>query len=250
MTLNAAEKTILVILTVVLLVSLTAASLAVAKWAFSRSQRVDAGRYITATESAEVSAQPDTALVTFGVVTNNKDARKAASVNAVKTSAVISAVRKAGIRKSDIKTVECSLEPSMDWDKSPPVLVGYTASNSVRVRIRSIRRVADLIDTATTAGANNVRGVRFDIEDKDRLRRKCLAMAMRKAHSKARSVAETLDTELGPVISASEIVDTSSEYGGSPRMFSSILPSASVPTPIEPGEAKVSAQVKVVYSIR
>lgn len=249
MTLTNTQKVVLFILTAALFASLTVAAWAVAKWGFARSSSTDAVRTITVADSAETKTAPDTAFVTFGVVVKNKVARAAARINATRTSTVVAALRKAGVPKTDIKTVDYSVEPESDWNKTPPKIVGYTASNSVRVRTKSLEKIGDMIDVAVSAGANSVQGVSFDVEDKKALRGKALALAVKKAQGKAEAIAEALGAKLGPAVSASESVNM---YAGESRNYvgRASAMKAKVATPIEPGETTVSAQVKVVYSLR
>lgn len=248
MSLTNTQKALLSVLVVVLAISLIAAAWGVAKWGFARSSKPDAARGITVSDTAEVKVQPDTAFITFGVVVKDKVAKNAARVNAEKSSAVVAAIAKAGIPKSDIKTVDYSLEPQMSWDKNPPTITGYSASNTVNVRTKDMGKIGDLIDAAIAAGANNVQGVRFDVEDKRKLRQKALALAVKKAEGKAQAIAEALGGKLGPAISASESIDEYAHYSRNYSVMADMAPMRS-PTPISPGETSVSAQVKVVYSI-
>lgn len=248
MALSTTQKAVFLVLTAVLLLSLTVAAWAVAKWGFARSGAANAPRSITVTDSAEVKVRPDTAFITLGVISKAKTAKEAAAANAGKTSAVIAAIEKAGIPKSDIRTVDYSLDPSMDWRTSPPRVVGYSASNSVRVRTRDMAKIGDLIDAAIAAGVNNVQGIKFDVEDKKALRCKALELAVGKAEGKAQAIAKALGSSLGPATSASESVDM---YMPESRNYvakaAAAMPSE---TPISIGESTVSAQVKVVYSVR
>jgi uncharacterized protein len=249
MSLTSFQKTVLFVLMALFLASLTIAGLAVAKLAFARAARPDSAGGITVADRAEVKVAPDTAFVTFSVITKDKVARSAASVNANKTTAVIAAVTRAGIAESDIKTVDYSLEPVTEYIKGREVPMGYRASNSLRVRTKDIPKLGEMIDSAIAAGANNVQGVSFDVEDKKKLRQQALTLAVKKAEDKARAIAEAMGAKLGPAISANESVDM---YVPETRnaVFRAASDGGGSPTPIAAGEATVSAQVKVVYSVR
>lgn len=247
MALSSTQKNVLSILVAVFVVSMSIAAMAVAKWGFSRSRGDASGRGITVVDSAQVKVRPDTAFITFGVVNKDKSAKIAARTNAQKTSAVIEAIKHVGISKFDIKTVDYMLEPSMNWEKNPPIINGYEASNLVRVRTKDIGKIADLIDAAIDAGANNVQGVSFDIEDKRKLRQRALTIAVKKAQGKAQAIADALGSKLGQATSASESVDV---YMPESRNMVVAQRAKQSSTPIEPGETTVSAQVKVVYSLQ
>ena len=46
-------------------------------------------------------------------------------------------------------------------------MVGYRASSSLNVTVRDITKVGDILDQATTAGANNISGVNFTVDNSD-----------------------------------------------------------------------------------
>jgi hypothetical protein len=182
--------------------------------------------------------------VTLGVNTQSDDAAKAAKDNAGITNAVIAAVMKAGIAKSDIETTNYSVNPIMDYKKSPPVTVGYGVSNQIRLTIRDLARVGSIIDIGVKAGANNVQGVDFSIENDTELRGRALVKAIVQAQSKAQVMASAAGVKLGRLISMSEA------GGYTPRpMLASYAKSEAAPTPIIPGELTVSASVTMVYAI-
>ncbi|MEN6357147.1 MAG: SIMPL domain-containing protein [Armatimonadota bacterium] len=199
---------------------------------------------IMVTGSGEVKAQPDIAYVTLGVNTQSDDAAKAAKDNAGITNSVIAAVMKAGIAKSDIETTNYSVNPIMDYKKSPPVTVGYGVSNQIRLTIRNLARVGSIIDIGVKAGANNVQGVDFSIENDTTLRGQALVKAIAQAKSKAQAMADAAGVKLGRLVSMSEA------GGYAPRpMLAGLTKSEAAPTPIIPGELTVSASVTMVYAI-
>ena len=194
--------------------------------------------------SGEVKAQPDIAYVTLGINTQADDAVKAARDNAEITNAVIAAVMNAGIAKSDIETTGYSVSPVMDYKKSPPSTVGYGVSNRIRLTIRDLTRVGSFIDIGVRAGANNVQGVDFSIENDTALREQALVKAIAQARTKAQAMADAAGVKLGRLISMSEA------GGYTPRpMLAGMVKSEAVQTPVIPGELTVSASVSMVYAI-
>ncbi len=206
------------------------------------AQEVQTG--VIATGTAEIMARPDTAFVNFGVITEARDAATAARENATKTTAVIDAIVQFGINRDNIQTSGYSVSPIMDYKQSPPITVGYRVSNQVQVKVQNLDRMGALIDTAIGAGANNVQGVRFTLEDDDSVRREALVQAIRNAQDKARVMADTLGVRLGAVKSVTE----SSGFTPPPIVFGAARAEAAE-TPIIPGEVTVNANVTIVYAI-
>lgn len=201
---------------------------------------------ITVNGSATVKSRPDVAYVSFGVTTQDKDAAKAAKDNAAITNRVIEAIVKSGVPKSDIETINYSVSPMYNYPQnSAPVLTGYTVSNIVRAKLRDIAKVGALIDTGIKAGANNVQGVTFTIDNDAELRSRALAQAIQNANIKARAIAEAADVKLGRVYSVTE----SGGYTPRPMMEYGAAKAAEAPTPILPGDIEVTANVTVMYTI-
>lgn len=202
---------------------------------------------ITVTGTAEVSGNPDIAYVTFGVVTEDANAAQAAQENAAKSNAVINAIIKSGIPKSDIQTIQYTIYPQTRYPgpnetSKTPVTI-YQVSNLIKVKMHDLSKIGTLIDAAVSAGANNIQNVTFTVENQDPLRRQALAQAVKNAKTKAVVIADALGVKLGKVISASE------STGFTPRPFEMGFKSAEAATPIIPGQVEVNANVTLVYGI-
>ena len=104
-----------------------------------------------------------------------------------------------------------------------------------------------MIDAAVAAGANRVGGLQFSFAKQDELLRSALEKAGADAHAQAESVARGLGVRLKGVVSATT---AGRPVPVQPRMEAMALGEArAAPTPIEPGEATVSATLQVTYAI-
>lgn len=202
---------------------------------------------ITVSETATIDAKPDLAVVGFGVTTQDKDPNAAARANANVTTAVIKAITDFGIPKKDVVTIRYQVNPMMDYSKpGNPVITGYQVANVVNVKARDLSKVGGLIDVGVKAGANNVQGVTFTVEDPSPIRSKALVEAIGKARAKAQLIADKLDVKLGRVAYASESVSFIPRPMDGP-MYARAAEMA--PTPIIPGDVEVSATINVTYAI-
>ena len=244
-----AQKTIILIVAVVGVLSLALAAWGVAAWGFARAKASDKPGNIAVSGSAEVTAVPDVACVSLGVVTRDPKAEVAAKSNADRTARVIEAVRKHGVEQRDIKTSHYSLQREVDYDSSPPKFLGYKASSQIRVETKDIAGVGKLIDAAVAAGANSVNGVSFDVENKSALRDKALSLASKRAREKANAMATALGVRLGRPVWASDSVST---YYNRNVVFdvSPMSPEPRASTPIAPGETTISADVTLKYAMK
>lgn len=202
---------------------------------------------INVTGQARVNASPDIARVNLGVVTENADAKAAQKENAESMDKVIAAIKAAGVKDEDIKTVGYSIMPKYDYRKETGVsnIVGYTVSNSVNVTVRDISKTGAIIDAATDSGVNASSSISFELSNYEQYYNEALKNAVLAAKKKAGTVADALGVKLkGPV--------TVSESGGySPLRnyiaYDMAVQAESAATPIQAGSLEITATVSIVY---
>jgi len=116
----------------------------------------------------------------------------------------------------------------------------------VTVHSGALELVGTLIDSAIAAGANRVNSLSFSVKDDSKARAEAIAMATRDARAQADALAAALDVKLGKVLKATTV----SEQRPVPiRMGRAMAMSASVETPVEPGEVTVPATVSLIFEI-
>jgi uncharacterized protein len=198
---------------------------------------------ISTSATGEARYVPDRATISMGVQTRAATAARASAENAVKQRAVIDAIRAQGVAPEQISTVNYSLNADEQFnpqagDKAPKV-VGYIATNTVRVEVRKVEQVGALIDAAIAKGANDVSSLDFHSSMPDSLRRLALSDAYRKAFADAAVLARAAGGQLG------ELIELSTNSSASPpqpyRMESMAAKGAN--TPIETGELSVVAGI-------
>jgi hypothetical protein len=132
--------------------------------------------------SGRVQSAPDQAAITLGVVTRAETAGEAQQENAAKATAIRSALTALGIEERDIKTEDYSFRPEYSRERNERnTIVGYTASNTIRVRVRDVALVGDVVDAVLANGANTIHSLDFSIRDTDALRKKALESAVKDA---------------------------------------------------------------------
>jgi len=204
--------------------------------------------------NGEVRAEPDRATVRLGVTAQAEGADAAQrQVNRV-AAGILEAVRGLGIDDKAVQTSQLSLYPvyserqhrlPQSDEPSDPEIVGYRASNVVSVRLDDLPKIGPAIDGAVGAGANEVQGVDFQLEDDLGARRQALKRAVGEARAKAEAMAEALGLRLGGVIEIREGGAVVQPMKVSAMAFRAADSSASV----SPGEVAVSASVDVVYEL-
>ncbi|MTH64659.1 SIMPL domain-containing protein [Paracoccus shanxieyensis] len=201
---------------------------------------------LTVTGQGMSSAQPDLAQITVGVSTEATTAAEAMSQNATRQSAVIEALKAEGIEARDIQTSGLNLSPKMQYpDGQAPQLVGYTAQNTVNIRVRDLAGLGTVLDKLVATGANEINGISFSREDMNEAQDQARAEAVKDARRRAELMAEAAGMRLGELRSLS---DSPVVEGPRPMMAMRAEAKADA-TPIEAGELSVSAQVTAIYDM-
>ena len=206
-----------------------------------------AANTVTASGAGTKQAVPDTAEMSFGVTTMSANAKSALDEAAKSAEQIAAALKKQGIADEDIQTQDISLYPQTVDQGGKQVITGYQASLSVRVKVRDMAKLGEVISAANAAGANNVSGPTFTIDDPAPARAKAIDEAVADARKSAEAMAKAAGKSVGEVLSMS-----SSDVGLVPGpMFStSDMAGAAKDVPIEPGQLDISASVVVVFELK
>jgi uncharacterized protein len=208
---------------------------------------------IAVTGTGSVYAVPDIAKFGAGVVTEANVSSDAMAKNSQLMDAVVKAVKSAGIPDKDIKTSRITMEPVYSQPKDPSekqVILGYRASNSIIVIVRDLSKAGAVIDAATDAGANKLRGVTFELSDEKAadVNRQALIKAVNDGAEKAKTIATAAKVGNLTLKSVSE----SGGYHAEPAYWGGAAHrgemKAAVATPVSEGEQRVQAIASMVYS--
>lgn len=205
---------------------------------------------------------PDEASLTAGTQAKAPTATAAVAANKLKTEKLLAAIRAAGIRERDVQTQGIRLSQDYRWDSAPngrgrQTLIGYIASNSVRLKTRDIAGLTTLLDALTSAGADSVNGPSFQISDPAPLRREARVRAMARGLSEAGEYAQNngftrvrlLSVQEGASYRGSDIVVTGSRISNA----SAPPPPPAPPPPngeggiVAPGQIETGVSLNLLY---
>ena len=200
---------------------------------------------IAVTGSATVQAEPDMVTLSLGVEETKSDVAAAQALVNEKLSAVIEALKNAGIDEKDIQTGYYSIYNNYDYDD--PESIQYVASCSLNVIVRDLSKAGEMIDVAVAAGANQVGGVTFGVADLTALQDKALEMAVADGIRRAGVMAKAAGVTL-PALPES-VEENSSYYdGGSARAYT-MDAAAGASTSLMGGMVSVTSSVTVTYDV-
>jgi len=200
-----------------------------------------------------VSVEPDTASVVIGVDVLEDDLAETQTAATEQATAIIEAVRAAGVADEDVQTANYSVNILRDFDDqgNPGPITGYQVSNQINVTIRDLDALGTILDDAVAAGANNIYGVSLYVEDTVAAASQARTQAMADAQRKA----EELASAAGLTITRVAAINESFAPPPQPLPLGGVADVAlarqeAAPVPIETGTTEIVVQVQVTYEAR
>lgn len=235
-------------LSLILIATLTACDSHVASQLLSSSP---SGRTIHVTGSGSVTGEPDIANLNIGVSVVRPNVADAREEAAMAMTGLIDSLKANNIDEKDINTQNFSIYPQYDYTEEGRKLRGYSVNNTVRVKVRDLTTLSDVIDDAAEAGGDSivVNSIQFMIDDTTPLQSQARTLAVKNAETKAQTLADASGVLLGKPVTITE-----STYFESPPIpyaaeDAAFADEARTSTPISPGELTVTVNVTVIYEI-
>jgi uncharacterized protein len=215
------------------------------------SPAAEAGRVITVVGQGLARVAPDIAQVSVGVDTVAETVSDAVKESNSKMDAILAALKALGIAEKDIQTQNFSI--SVEQGGGQPTPEGsaatarpkYRVTNMVTATIRELTKVGNVLDAVVEAGANNIWGVSFSVEDTKAALAEARGKAVVDAQARAQELAGLAGVQVGSIVSMSEVVGNNSYPVAVERAFAMGADSSSVSV----GEVEVTYQVQVVFSL-
>ena len=198
-----------------------------------------------------VKVQPDTAILTVSVVTQNRTAIEAQQDNATKTDAVVRALKAAAGAGAEVKTSGYNVQPQRVYkENQPPTISGYEVRNSVTVTTSDLNKLGAIIDAAAQAGSNEIAGIAFTLRQDRPARDRALSEATQEALGKARMIASALG---GRVVRIVEVQEEGFQQRPPIPIYQAetfgAAAQAKVATPIEVGSLEITSRVQVIAEV-
>lgn len=209
------------------------------------------GRHVTVSGEGMVRGRPDLAIATLGVTAYDTNAAQAMAASREQMAAVLASLRDSGVEDADVLTTDFSIhrervQPQRRrGDEPDDAEQRFVVRNLVRVTIRDLTRAGAILDAVIEAGANEVRGIQFTIEDDADFADRARALASQDARHKAEQLAQLHDARLGRVLRISE--------SGIRPMRADMMMARSAEaasSTVSAGEMTLGAHVQVVYELK
>lgn len=204
---------------------------------------------ISVSGEGKVTAAPDVAQVSIGLTTDKATVAEAQKENSTKMNEIVAALKTLGIADKDMQTSDYNIYPKYEWRQSgTSVLVGYTVTQNLAVKIRDTKKISNVLQVAGEKGANQIGSLSFIIDQPDALKDDARAKAIDNAQLKAKALAKQLGVRLGRIVSFNESSQVPSVYKLDYATGMGGGGAAPAPT-IQSGENVIDVQVNLVYEI-
>ena len=203
---------------------------------------------ISVSGTGRVLVKPDVADISLGVHVERGKAKESEIAAAELMGKIVDALKAAGVADADIQTANLSLQPTYDYSSSKQFITGYATDNVVSITVRDLSKVGETVDAAVDAGATQVNGISFRVDDQAKVEAQAREAAMKDAKSKADALASAAGVNITGVASISEVsspIPTPYPYAvsaGAPAQDRAV-------TPVEPGKVTLDVTVTVTYLI-
>ncbi len=222
---------------------------------------------ITLSGHGEVQAVPDIANVYFTILKEAKTVKEAQEAVALVEKVSLDFLKNNNVAEKDIKTDNVSVYPKYEYKYDtkimmpcsefdcPPrpgknVITGYTASESITVKVRKIDDVGKIMQGLGGLGVSNLNGPNFAIDNEDGLKAEARKKAIDDAKVKAKVLAKDLGIRLGRIANFSENNYGGPIFYGKATMMSADGAAEAAPAEIPKGENTISSDVTISYEIR
>ncbi|HJX59525.1 MAG TPA: SIMPL domain-containing protein [Patescibacteria group bacterium] len=210
----------------------------------------DRGTPLMVEGTGKVSVVPDIAKISVGIEESGTTLAAVQKSANEKSKSLTEMLKKSGVEEKDIKTTNYSVFPEYDYQSRTPRITGYRVSISYEVKIRDFDKVNEILVSVTSAGANIVGSVSFEVNDETRNKKlgEAREEAVKEARDNAESLAKSAGVTLGKILNISEsrgipvpVSLRESGIGGTEPITA---------PDITPGETEISVTVSVSWEIR
>ena len=172
----------------------------------SNTAEIDRPGQMTVNGQATLEVSPDCADLTITISADNIKPGLAAKQLEAKRLILISMLQKIGVETADIKLSNLQLDPMYEPNREGWAQLKvrtYRAQITVTATTKDFSKIADIMDTAASAGASSISN-QFRRSDLPALKKKVRDMALAAAKEKAKQTADALGIKLGRISSVAE----------------------------------------------
>lgn len=196
-----------------------------------------------------VEIEPDISTISAGVTSEAATAVEALRTNSAEMRRVVDRLKSLGIAAKDVQTSGINLSLRYDYDRTDQrqVFRGYQVSNRVSVKLRKIEATGEVLDALVAAGATDIGGPSFSVEDDSAAQETARQRAMERARQRAQAYAAMAGYDDIRLLEISEALMGSGPVPLADKRV--MMAEASAAPPVEPGMISTGISLSVKYEM-
>ncbi|MFD9542823.1 SIMPL domain-containing protein [Streptomyces sp. NPDC060022] len=168
------------------------------------TQSIDAPWGVSVFGAASVDATPDLARLRVAIEQTRNKPGEAFAATRSGVNRIREVLRGHGVPEAAVSTSRLNLSSRWSYGDERKFL-GYECTASFVIELRELDILETVLIDVVDAGANQVKGVEFDVSTKKELRARARTAAVAAAREKAALYAEAAGVRLGPVIHIKDV---------------------------------------------
>lgn len=208
-------------------------------------------RTIVVSGKANLNIEPD--LIRMSLLLTNKLEKYEEAINEVSvlTSQLKDILVNLGICRNDIKTHIFSVEPYYQNKDNNYVLSGYKYRNELIFKFKKDKKLlSDIVNEVALSNINPFINISYELSNKDKIKDKLIALAVKKAKSEAKTIAKAANVALGEIIKINHVT-ANLDFGVNTLRSEGVSAlSKSINLDIEAENINIKDEVEVVFLIK
>jgi uncharacterized protein YggE len=156
--------------------------------------------FVQVTGEGEVKAEPNQAILNFGIETFGPKMKEVQSENARRTQELLEQLKKLKIAPADIKTDFVQISPRYDYDGGKRKFMEYNARKNFTVTLNDVSAYGKVLQAVLDAGVEYASGIQFQTSRLKSLQDEARKLAVQDARKKAETLAGPEGKKVGEVI--------------------------------------------------
>lgn len=203
----------------------------------------------------KITAVPNIATVTIGVISEGVDAIAVKNLNNQQINRIIALLKNEKIDAHDIQTTTFSASPKYNYNNGQSNIIGYQATQSVTVKIRTLEQSRPTLEKILSDVVNNnnitIQGIDFNFSDTEKLKAAARKKAIVLAKEKANNISIEANLKLGKIVNVvfDSTNSTVNPISARAMLSASTMQAKSIQPQIEPGHQEIIENITLLFEV-
>jgi len=207
---------------------------------------------ITVVGTGNSKMKADTGYLYVDVEVEKNNSKDAQQIAAKTMDDIYKSLRKLGIKKDEVETVNYRMDVIRDYygNQPPYPIKAYNVENSIKVTIANIDKVSEVIDKINKSAYVSIDALAFGLEDSKKAENEAVVDATSNAKEKAEAIAKNLSVKINGIKSVEIINKNQEHHSNDVPYLSDSGTTKSSSTPISVKNIQTETEVEVKFLVQ